>query len=204
MTGRDKVPAKTTSGHLILPKEHPGSLVARGLHAVANRQRQQPLITVERNAESLTLDAFAAFVTYKNFAKALELASKAAEQGHAHAYYVLGFIYSFGGDGEGDCVLAFMWDTLAVKYLLEPNYSTHRDDAMRHLDFLKRRMTPAQIREAEQLASRKAAELGDAEQGGGAYRNAHLAETEDKLAKLEPQVRAAYRKAWDAIHHRTK
>jgi hypothetical protein len=91
-------------------------VVARGLQAVANRQEQQPLITVEHNVESLTLDAFAAFVTYKNFAKALELASKAAEQGHAHAYYVLGFIYSFGGDGEGDYVLAFMWDTLAVKY----------------------------------------------------------------------------------------
>jgi len=105
-----------------------------------------------------------------------------------------------------------MWDTLAVKYLLGRNYSTHRDDTIRHLDWLKRRMTPAQIREAEQLASRKAAELGDAEewwrkaaeQGGGAYRNAHLAETEDKLAKREPQVRALYRKAWDAIHHRTK
>jgi hypothetical protein len=100
MTDRDKLPAKTTSGHLILPKEQPGGLIARGLEAVANKQKHQPLITVERNAESLTLDAFGAFVTYKNFAKALELASKAAEQRHAHAYYVLGFIYSFVLRGE--------------------------------------------------------------------------------------------------------
>jgi hypothetical protein len=36
MTDRDKLPAKRLSGHLFLPKEQPGSLVARGLEAVSN------------------------------------------------------------------------------------------------------------------------------------------------------------------------
>jgi hypothetical protein len=45
MTDRDKLPTKTTLGHLVLPKDQSGSLVARGLEALRNEIK--PNVPVE-------------------------------------------------------------------------------------------------------------------------------------------------------------
>jgi hypothetical protein len=42
MTDGDRLPAKTHSRELILAKERPGSLVARGLEALKNRHDPKP------------------------------------------------------------------------------------------------------------------------------------------------------------------
>jgi hypothetical protein len=42
MTDRDKLPARTLSGHLVLPKEQPRSLVARGLDALTKKPETDP------------------------------------------------------------------------------------------------------------------------------------------------------------------
>lgn len=42
MTDRDKLPAKTTTGNLVVQTEQSGSLVARGLEAIRDRQELKP------------------------------------------------------------------------------------------------------------------------------------------------------------------
>jgi TPR repeat protein len=86
MTDRDKLPVKTTTESAVVPAEQSGSLVARGLEAIQNRQA---------DAENLFRDALGAY-RRGNFAEAVKGFRKAADQGHAVAQFNLGVMYNKG------------------------------------------------------------------------------------------------------------
>jgi TPR repeat protein len=90
MTDRDKLPAKTHSGQLILPKEQPGSLVARGLEALKNRHDPKPDVLLE------PVDIIAKY-------------RKAAEQGDVEAQLNLGWEYHTGDFVAKDNAEALKW-----------------------------------------------------------------------------------------------
>lgn len=71
---------------------------------------------------------------------------KAALQGNALAQYNLGFLYANGRGAPKNYVLAYMWWSLAA---LDGD-----KDAARKLDMLKKRMTPAQIAKAQEMAAK--------------------------------------------------
>jgi hypothetical protein len=58
MTDRDKLPAKTPSGHLVLPKDQPGSLVTRGLDALKKKPETDPAKLFRDAVVSLDNDDF--------------------------------------------------------------------------------------------------------------------------------------------------
>jgi hypothetical protein len=84
MTDRDKLPAKTPSLHLVLPKEQPGSLVARGLDALKKKPETDPA--------KLFRDAVDAYAR-ADFAEAVKWLRQAADQGFAPAQGSLGVMY---------------------------------------------------------------------------------------------------------------
>jgi TPR repeat protein len=69
---------------------------------------------------------------------------KAAEQGHPIAKLYLGVMYAEGRGVPQNYVLAHMWFSLAAKQ--------GEQRAVKTLDMAERRMTPAQIAEAQKLA----------------------------------------------------
>ncbi len=77
-------------------------------------------------------------------AKAVKWYRKAAEQGHAMAQYRLGLRYSMGEGVPKNNVRAYMWWSLAAMNGIE-NGALFRDS-------VAKRMTPAQIGEAQKLA----------------------------------------------------
>ncbi|MCH9019079.1 MAG: sel1 repeat family protein [Proteobacteria bacterium] len=85
----------------------------------------------------------------QDFAEAVKWYRKAAEQGYTLAQYNLGRMYSRGQGVIQDYVQAHMWVNLAVSKL-PPGES--RDKAVGVRDFVAKRMTPAQISEAQKLA----------------------------------------------------
>ncbi len=68
----------------------------------------------------------------------------AADQGHAKAQYSLGAMYALGQGVPQDFVQAHMWSNLAAAQGDEP--------ARKLRDKLAKKMTPAQIAEAQRLA----------------------------------------------------
>ncbi len=84
-----------------------------------------------------------------DYAEAAKWFRKAAEQGYAGAQYNLGLMY---GNGEGvplDYAKAHMWFNLAASRF-PPGEG--RDKAVKNRDIVAKRMTPAQISEAQKLA----------------------------------------------------
>jgi TPR repeat protein len=67
-----------------------------------------------------------------------------AEQGDATAQYNLGFFYDNGLDVPQDQVSAYMWFSLSA--------AQGKEGAATFRDLIARRMTPAQIAEAQKLA----------------------------------------------------
>ena len=85
----------------------------------------------------------------QDYAEAVKWYSKAAEQGDAGAQYNLGLMYDNGLGVPQDAVQAHMWLNLAAsKYPPGEN----RDRAVKNSDHVAKRMTPAQIAEAQKLA----------------------------------------------------
>ena len=74
---------------------------------------------------------------------------KAAEQGHALAQYNLGLMYDNGQGVPQDYAKAHMWYNLAASKL-RPGGG--RDTAVENRDNVAKRMTPAQISDAQKLA----------------------------------------------------
>ncbi len=76
---------------------------------------------------------------------------RAAEQAHPMAQFNLGRLYEGGRGVPQDLILAYMWYSLAASGF------DWRDDsrvmAFRHRDRLESRLTPAQLRTAQQMAS---------------------------------------------------
>ncbi len=74
---------------------------------------------------------------------------KAAEQGYAKAQYNLGIMYGNGRGVPQDSAEAHMWFNLAASRFPP---GENRDLAVRNRDKIAKRMTPAQISEAQKLA----------------------------------------------------
>ena len=85
----------------------------------------------------------------QDYVQASKWFEKAAAQGNAEAQWALGNQYSRGMGVPQDNVLSYMWYSLAVQGNLNSKYSINE-----RLDRLKKIMTPAQISEAQRLASR--------------------------------------------------
>ena len=85
----------------------------------------------------------------QNYAKTLQWWRKAAEQGHARAQSNLGVMYEKGEGITQDYVQAHMWYNLAASR--SPPGET-RDIVVGNRDNVAKRMTPAQISEAQKLA----------------------------------------------------
>ncbi len=85
----------------------------------------------------------------RDYAEAVGWYRKAAEQGVAIAQYNLGVMYAKGLAVPQDYVQAHMWYNLA-NFRLPPGRS--RDKAAKSLEIITKRMTPAQIAEAQKLA----------------------------------------------------
>ena len=80
----------------------------------------------------------------RDYATALRLIRPLAEQGDANAQYNLGVFYDNGLGVPQDKVRAYMWFNLSA--------AQGREGAAAFRDLIARRMTPAQIAEAQKLA----------------------------------------------------
>ncbi len=85
----------------------------------------------------------------QNYAKAVGWWRKAAEQGHATAQYNLGVAYHNGEGVPQNYAQAHMWHNLAASRFPP---GEDRDKVVKNRDHVAKRMTPAQISEAEKLA----------------------------------------------------
>ena len=83
-------------------------------------------------------------VKKRDYATALRLIRPLAEQGDATAQYNLGFFYDNGLSVPQDRVSAYMWFSLSA--------AQGKEGAATFRDLIARRMTPAQIAEAQKLA----------------------------------------------------
>ncbi|MGA9125590.1 MAG: hypothetical protein WB382_19985 [Pseudolabrys sp.] len=88
-------------------------------------------------------DADAA-VKRRDYATAVRLNRPLAEQGNVNAQYNLGTFYDNGLGMPQDKVRAYMWFSLSA--------AQGREGAAAFRDLIARRMTPAQIAEAQKLA----------------------------------------------------
>ncbi len=79
----------------------------------------------------------------KNYAEAVKWYRKAAEQGNARAQYSLGFMYGKGQGVSQDYVRAHMWYSLSA--------ANGGKDGPKARDIVAKRMTPAQIAEAQKM-----------------------------------------------------
>ena len=80
----------------------------------------------------------------RDYATAVRLNRPLAEQGNANAQYNLGTFYDNGLGVPQDKVRAYMWFSLSA--------AQGREGAAAFRDLIARRMTPAQIAEAQTLA----------------------------------------------------
>jgi TPR repeat protein len=79
----------------------------------------------------------------RDYATAMRFIRPLGEQGDASAQYNLGVLYDNGLGVPQDKVRAYMWFTLSA--------AQGRDGAAAFRDLIARRMTPAQIEEAQKL-----------------------------------------------------
>ncbi len=85
----------------------------------------------------------------QDYTEAVKWYRKAAEQGVAKAQNNLGFMYDNGQGIPQDYVQAHMWYNLAAPRLPP---GEDRDQAVKNRHIVAKRMTPAQISEAQKLA----------------------------------------------------
>ena len=82
-------------------------------------------------------------------AEAVKWYRRAAEQGDADAQNNLGLMYEYGEGVAQDYVQAHMWYSLAASRLPSGD---ERDETVKNRDIVEKRMTPAQVAEAQKLA----------------------------------------------------
>ncbi len=85
----------------------------------------------------------------QDYAEAVKWYRKAAEQGYAEAQFNLGSMYYHGYGVPQDYAQAHMWYKLATSKIPP---GEERDLAVKNLDIIAKKMTPAQISEAQKLA----------------------------------------------------
>ena len=90
------------------------------------------------------LDDADAAVKKRDYATALRIIRPLAEQGDARAQYTLGVFYDNGLGVPQDRVISYMWFDLSA--------AQGKEGAAAFRDLIARRMTPAQIAEAQKLA----------------------------------------------------
>ena len=95
---------------------------------------QSNLGVMYRNAQGVPQD----------YAQAMKWYRLAADQGNASAQYNLGIMYDKGQGVPQDYVLAHMWFNLSA--------AQGQERAVKNRDIVAKRMTPAQIAEAQNLA----------------------------------------------------
>ena len=86
----------------------------------------------------------------QDYAQAVIWYRKAADQGYAKAQLGLGLMYSNGQGVPQDYIQAHMWWNLAASRYTDP---TDRADAVKNRDLVAAKLTPAQVVEAQRLAS---------------------------------------------------
>jgi uncharacterized protein len=101
---------------------------------IPDRQSNSPMTRLGKSPSTSPSDNAAAANWYR----------KAAEQGDARAQNNLGIMYNKGDGVPQDRVTAYMWLNLAA--------TSGFDEALRNRDIIAKRMTPAQIGEAQKLA----------------------------------------------------
>ena len=84
----------------------------------------------------------------QNYAKARQWYEKAAARGYAMAQTNLGVLYAHGRGVPQDEVWAYMWYSLAAEQSTDPRDTLAAD----RRDNVARRMTPAQVAQAQKLA----------------------------------------------------
>ena len=85
----------------------------------------------------------------RDYTKAVKSFRLVAEKGNALAQFLLGDMYFYGLGVRKDNVLAYMWYNLAVAGASVPDISEKIAEARENL---AKRMTPAQIAEAQRLS----------------------------------------------------
>ena len=86
----------------------------------------------------------------QDYVQAVAWYRKAADQGNADAQYNLGNRYYNGQGVPQDYIQAHMWFNLSASRYTDP---TDRAGAVKNRDMVSAKMTPAQIAEAQRLAS---------------------------------------------------
>lgn len=84
----------------------------------------------------------------KDYRKALKWYRKAAEQGHASAQYNLGIMYGNSKGVPKDYVQAHKWFSLTASR----SQGQDHEHSVKNRDVIEKRMTPAQVAEAQKLA----------------------------------------------------
>jgi hypothetical protein len=90
------------------------------------------------NGKGVTQDFKAAFKWFK-------LAAEQAERGNQHAKYNLGLMYYEGQGVTQDYTKAYIWWNIAVAL-------QGHEKAMEYLNIVEKKMTPAQVEKAQELA----------------------------------------------------
>ena len=85
----------------------------------------------------------------QNYTEAVKWFRKAADQDYVKAMHNLGLMYAKGQGVPQDYVEAHKWSDLAAS---RHRPGKKRDDSVHDRNFLAKRMTPAQIAEAQRLA----------------------------------------------------
>ena len=80
--------------------------------------------------------------------RAAKWVEKSAAQGYAKAQHFLGMMYALGAGVPKDYVRAYMWSNVAAAHLM----GTLQPQAVEYRDKVARRMSPAQIAEAQRLS----------------------------------------------------
>jgi len=174
MTNQKNLPVITTTKDMALPEDESGSLVARGLEAIINRQSVLPLQSyyqpsgselpeeyekLKNAAEQGNAEAqFCLGESYYDhddnagsIIEAIKWWRKAAEQGSAAAHYNLG--YAFGNINRlpKDFVQAYMWFYLACWSGGKPS-RFYNPSPEQQIDHIKNFISSEQLVEARRLA----------------------------------------------------
>jgi TPR repeat protein len=90
----------------------------------------------------------------QNYAEAIKWWRRSADQGYTMAQWSLGLAYAYGEEVAQDFVRAHMWLNLAASATVSVYYSsTIRANAAEQRILVARKMTLAQVTEAQKLAS---------------------------------------------------
>jgi TPR repeat protein len=102
------------------------------------------VLSLARPGAAGPLEDADAAVKRRDYATAVRLVRPLAEQGNAGAQYTLGVFYDNGLGVPQDRVTSYMWFSLSA--------AQGREGAAAFRDLIARRMTPAQIAEAQKRA----------------------------------------------------